>query len=96
MYIYFELEWYFFDCDSTEDGLSEVGPPFFELSRYFDDIALYDPGDLYIVMLVVDGGLDEVVEIEWRTPIGASIVILDVFYIIQLRLNSAPRRFIGH
>lgn len=56
---------------------------------------MYDSGDWAILILKVDGGFDDIVNVERRTAIGAAIMMNDVFYFIFFGVDFAPGGFIG-
>ena len=92
----FQLQRDFFEGESSEERFFEVGFLFFEVARDFDLVTLDDAGDLNVEVLIVDGGLDEVVKVERRAAVGATVVLVDVLDVVESRLHASPGRLVGH
>ena len=79
------------NSDPTDYWFLQNHPFFLQLSGDFDSIRLYNSRGLCILMVIVDGGLDEGVNVKGRASIRAAIMIFDLFYFILFGIDPPPK-----
>jgi len=77
-------------------SLTLQSPLIFEFSRHFDDVRLYYFGILYVLLLKRHSCFNHIVEIERRTTVGTSILILYLLNRFLFLMNFAPCGFVRY